>query len=72
VDAGLENLVTAVADDRQHMFVPLLTCARRMPQRAGERVAGFQQRDNSILLFEFGLLDISRGNPGSWMPCIVG
>lgn len=25
VHAGLEHLVTAVADDRQHMFVPLLT-----------------------------------------------
>jgi hypothetical protein len=61
MDAGLENLVTAVADDRQHMSVPIWIGARCMPPMGVECVEVFRPRDNSDLLCEFGLLDISRG-----------
>src|SRR5262245_48837312 len=61
VDARLENLVTAVADDRQHMSIPVLVGAMCMPPVRVESVAAFWSRDKSDLLCEFGLLDISRG-----------
>jgi len=54
VHAGLEHLVTAVADDRQHMFVPLLSSARRMPRLTVSRVVCFRPSDNSDLSCEFG------------------